>query len=208
MNTRNWSIALVSSAIALVAAVSPALSETVEITANDINVRSGAGINYGVITVWNKGVRGNRIKQEKNWSYIVTGPVEDWVSSLYVKPVATSGNGSTQPTYEATGAIDNARYKGKGVAEAKVVGNNATVRVFSQGENVRLFSTIYYGKIYSNSGSLIKISLNAFESTRIGIKFSTTGECQLSLNNRQIKSLVCQAAGVDHGRTVFTGDKR
>ena len=75
MKTKNWSIALVSSAIALVSAASPALAETVEITAH-VNVRSGPGINYNVITVWNPGSQGNRIKQEKNWSYVAKGTTE------------------------------------------------------------------------------------------------------------------------------------
>lgn len=202
MNARNWSIALCSAAITVVASVSPARAETVEVVGDAVNVRSGPGLNHRVVTVWNRGVRGNRIQQQNGWSYVVTGPVEGWVSSTFVKPVATSGG--TQPTYSAIGKIDNARYEGNGIAEVKVSGNTATVQVSARGENIRPFSTIYYGTIYSNSGSLIRISLDAFESTRTGGKFPTTGECQLSLNNRQLQSVVCRASGVDHGRTVLT----
>ncbi|BAU13523.1 hypothetical protein LEP3755_40630 [Leptolyngbya sp. NIES-3755] len=210
MNTKNWSLlaprfafALCSAAVAVVASVSPALSETVEITADSVNVRSGAGINYGVITVWNRGVRGNRIKQEKNWSYVVTGPVEGWVSSLYVKPVATSGGG-TQPTYSAIGRLDNARFQGNGAGEVKTSGNNATVIFTSRGENVRPFSTVYYGSIFSSSPSLIRVSLTGFESLRTNGRIPTTGECQISLNNQKVQTIICRASGVDHGRTALT----
>lgn len=202
MNARNWSVAFCSATIALVASVSPALSETVEIIGDAVNVRSGAGINYNVITVWNRGVRGNRIQQENNWSYVVTGPVEGWVSSIYVKPVATSGNGS--PTYQGLGSIDNARYKGNGLGEVRVVANTATVQISARGENVPNFSTSYYGTIYSNSGSLIRVSLNGFQSNRTGQRIPTTGECQISLSSNQLRSVTCRASGVDHGRTVFT----
>ncbi|GAP94580.1 SH3 domain-containing protein [Leptolyngbya sp. NIES-2104] len=202
MNTRNWSIALCSAAIAVVATVSPARSETVEITGDAVNVRSGAGLNYGVITVWNRGVQGNRIKQQNGWSYVVTGPVEGWVSSSFVKPVGTSGG--AQPTYDAIGRIDNARFKGNGSVEVKMNGDNATVLFAARGENIRPFSTVYYGTVYSNSGSLIRVSLTGFESLRTNGRIPTTGECQLLLNNQQLQSAVCRASGVDHGRTALT----
>lgn len=51
MNTKNWSIALCTATIAVVAIVAPALSETVEVTVDDLNVRSGPGQNYSVVTV-------------------------------------------------------------------------------------------------------------------------------------------------------------
>ncbi|MBD1842398.1 SH3 domain-containing protein [Cyanobacteria bacterium FACHB-63] len=199
MNAKNWSIALCTSAIAIITAVSPARSETVEVTGNNVNIRSGPGTNYSVITVWNKGVQGNRIKQDGAWSYVVTGRVEGWISNAYIKPASTSG----ASTYEGIGRIDNARYQGSGIAEVKVNGNNATVQVSARGENIRPFSTIYYGSIYSNNGTLMRVSLNAFESTRTGTKFSTTGECQFTLNTQRVRSVTCRAAGVDHGRTVF-----
>lgn len=206
MKTKNWSIALVSSAIALVSAASPGLAETIEITANNVNVRSGAGINYGVITVWNQGVRGNRIKQEKNWSYVVTGPVEGWVSSLYVKPVTTSGGSQPSPVaYQAKGSIENARYNGGGEGELSTTGNRATMVIFSPArENSPGFSTLYYGTVYSSSENLIKVSLTEFQSNRTAGKIPTTGECQISLSNQKLRSANCRASGVDHGKTVFT----
>lgn len=202
MNARNWSIALCSTAIAVIASVSPALSETVEIIGDSVNVRSGPGLNHGVVTVWPRGVQGNRIKQQDGWSYVVTGPVEGWVSSSFVKPVATSGG--TQPTYSAIGKIDNARFKGNGTGEVKINGNNATVLFTARGENVPFFSTVYYGTIFSNSDSLIRVSLNGFESGRTNGRIPTTGECQITLNNRQVNSIFCRASGVDHGRTVLS----
>lgn len=201
MNARNWSLAVCSATIAVTMSISPALAETVEVTGDGVNVRSGPGATYSVVTVWNKGVQGNRIKQQGNWSYVVTGPVEGWISSTYVKP-AGSSSGSN---YEAIGSIENARYKGNGIAEVKKSGNNATIQVSARGENIRPFSTIYYGSIYSNSNTLTRVNVNAFESTRTGIKFSTTGNCEVSFDsNKQLRSILCQAAGVDHGRTVFT----
>jgi uncharacterized protein YraI len=202
MNARNWSLAFCSATIAVTMSIAPALAETVEVTGDGVNVRSGPGTNYGVVTVWNKGVQGNRIKQQGNWSYVVTGRVEGWISSSFVKP-AGSSSGSN---YEATGSIDNARYKGNGIGEIKTNGNNATIQISARGENIRPFSTIYYGSIYSNSSTLMRVNVNAFESTRIGVRFPTTGNCEISFDaSKKLRSVLCQAAGVDHGRTLFTG---
>lgn len=201
MNARNWSLALCSATIAVTMSIAPASAETVEVTGDSVNVRSGPGTNYNVITVWNRGVQGNRIKQQGNWSYVVTGPVEGWISSDYVKP-AGSSSGSN---YQAIGSIENARYKGNGTGEVRASGNNATIQVTARGENIRPFSTIYYGSIYSNSNTLMRVSVNAFESTRTGGKFPSTGNCEVSFDsNKQLRSIFCQATGVDHGRTVFT----
>lgn len=203
MNTRTWSIALFSSTIALIALVSPARSETVEVIGDSVNVRSGPGTNYRVITVWNKGVQGNRIKQDGGWSYVVTGPVEGWISNSFIKPAGSSGGSNPSPSYQAIGRIDNARFNGNGTGEVRISNNTAIVQISARGENVRPFSTIYYGSIYSSSQSLIRVSLNGFESTRTGSRIPTTGECQISLNNNQLSSVICRASGVDHGRTVF-----
>lgn len=206
MNTKTWSIALVSSTIAVVASVSPARSETVEVTVNDLLVRSGPGTNYSIITAWNRGVQASRIKQSGNWSYVVTGRVEGWVFTPYIKSVASSGGSVLpQPTYQRSGTIENARYTGSGQAEVKINGNNATVLFASPRGIANSFSTVYYGSIYSNSGSLIRVSLNKFESLRTNGSLPTTGECQLSLSGNTLTSATCRASGFDHGRTVFSG---
>ena len=79
MNTKNWAISLCSATISVALSISTALAETVEVIVNQLKVRSGPGLNYSVITAFDKGVRVNRIKQEGNWAYIAAGRVEGWV---------------------------------------------------------------------------------------------------------------------------------
>ena len=181
------------------------MAETVEMT-DYVNVRSGAGINYRVITVWNPRSQGNRIKQEKNWSYVVKGTGEGWVLSLYVKPVTISGGSQPSPVaYQAKGSIENARYNGGGEGGLNTTGYRATMSIFSPArENSPVFSTLYYGTVISSSESLIRVNLTEFQSNRITEKIPTTGECKISLSNQKMRSANCTASGVDHGKTVFT----
>jgi uncharacterized protein YgiM (DUF1202 family) len=186
--------------------IAPASAETIEVTGDYVNVRSGPGTNYKVVTVWSRGVQGNRIKQQGGWSYVVTGPVEGWVSSAYVKPAGGSSGSPYQ--YRASGSIENARFKGAGIGEVRVTGNTAKVKVTAN-QCPQVFTTIYDGSIYSNSNSLIRVSVEGFESMRTGgTRVPSKGNCEISFDpNRQLRSINCLASEVlnlDHGRTIFT----
>jgi len=96
MRLKNWAIALCSAAVAVGLSITAAIADTVEVIGNRVNVRSGPGTNYRVITVWNKGVRANRIKQSGSWAYVVTGRVEGWINTSYIRPIGTGNSGTTQ----------------------------------------------------------------------------------------------------------------
>jgi len=223
MNTKNWAIALFSATIAVVAVVSTASAETVEITVNDLSVRSGPGPNYSIITVWNKGFRGNRIKQEGNWAYVVTGRVEGWVYAPYIKVVGADtgtgtgegigggniGTGPAPSRYQSSGNIDNARYGGNGSASVQIVGTGRVVVTAIEASSARPFSVTYYGEITSRSREQIVANVTAFASTPTGNQtIPKSGNCQIrvSIDSSVLPSFTCQAnSGLDHGKANFTG---
>lgn len=223
MNTKNWAIALCSATMAVAAAISTASAETVEITVNDLNVRSGPGPGYSVVTVWDKGVRGNRIKQEGNWAYVVTGRVEGWVYTPFIRVVGSDtgtgtgegtgggniGTGPAPSRYQSSGNVSNARFGGNGTANVQIVGTNRVVVTATEGRSARPFSVTYYGAITSRSKGQIVANVTAFASSPTGNQpIPKSGNCQIevSIDSSVLRSFTCQAyGGLDHGKTTFTG---
>ncbi len=209
MKLKEWAIASFSAMAAIVISVSSALAETVEVNVDILNVRTGPGTNYSVLTQFDRGVRANRIKQEGNWAYIVTGRVEGWVFAPYVRVVADSSTSdpSLEPSYEANGRIENARHKGTGKAEVRVIADSAIVKIDALGENIQPFSVTYYGVITSNANNKISLKVNGFKSLLTNERVGTNGNgsCQLEVDpSKRLLSAICQAPDFDHGRTVFT----
>lgn len=201
--------------------ISSAFAETVEVTVNNLNVRTGPGTNYSVLTVFDKGVRVNRIKQSGNWAYVVAGRVEGWVYAPYVTVVGSgnpgdvgTGNGNigTGPApsrYESIGSINNARFRGNGTGDVQIVGpNRVVVTATARGENIQPFSVTYYAAITSRTRGQIVANVTAFASSPTGNETRPiTGQCTVatSIDSNAIRSFTCQAyGGVDHGKTVFT----
>jgi|GEM_PF-1155902 len=224
MNTKNWAIALFSATIAVVAVVSTASAETVEVIINQLRVRSGPGLKYSVITALDKGVRVNRIKQEGSWAYIAAGRVEGWVYAPLIRVVgADTGTGTGEGTgggnigtgpapsrYQSSvGNINNARYSGSGSANAQIVGTNRVVVNVVSDNRVEPFSVTYYSEIIGRSKGQIVANVTAFASTLTGNQtIPKSGRCQIvvSPDSNVLRSLDCQAnSGLDHGKTTFTG---
>ena len=225
MKTKNWAIALCSATIAVVAVVSTASAETVEVIINQLRVRSGPGLEYSVITAFDKGVRVNRIKQEGTWAYIAAGRVEGWVYAPYIKvvgsvpvpgPVTGGGSGGgnigTGPApsrYQSIGNISNARYSGTGSANAQIVAPNRVVVNVVSDNRVNPFSVTYYGRIIGRSNTKITANVTEFASTLTGNRrLPKNGSCEIAVipNGNVLRSLTCNAnSGLDHGTTTFTG---
>ena len=223
MNTKNWAIALFSATIAVALSISTALAEVVEVTVNQLKVRSGPGLEYSVITAFNKGFRASRIKQEGNWAYIAAGRVEGWVYAPYIKVVGAGtgtgtgegtgggniGTGPTPSRYQSSGNINNARFGGNGSANVQIVGTNRVVVTAIEASSARPFSVTYYGAITSRSREQIVANVTAFASTPTGNQtIPKSGNCQIrvSIDSSVLRSFTCQAnSGLDHGKTTFTG---
>ena len=230
MKTKNWAIALFSATIAVALSISTASAETVEVIVDQLKVRSGPGLNYSVITAFDKGVRVNRIKQQGNWAYIAAGRVEGWVYIPYIRvvgpvtgpgPVTGEGSGGgnigTGPApsrYQSSGGasggnINNARYGGYGSANAQIVGTNRVVVNVVSENRAQPFSVTYYGDVISRSDTKITANVTAFASTLTGNRtISKNGRCEIAVipNGNVLRSLDCQAnSGLDHGKTTFTG---
>ncbi|NDJ18874.1 SH3 domain-containing protein [Myxacorys almedinensis] len=221
MKSKSWVTVFFSATAAVVVSISSVFAETVEVTVNNLNVRTGPGTNYPVLTVFDKGVRVNRIKQSGNWAYIVAGRVEGWVYSPYVVAVGSgdqgTGNGTITPgpgpapsRYESFGSITNARFRGTGAGDVQLVGSNrVVVTATARGENIQPFSVTYYAAITNRSPGQIVANVTAFASSPTGNQTRPIeGECQIGVSSDSsfLRSFTCQAyGGVDHGRTVFTG---
>jgi len=214
MNTKNWAIALFSATIAVALSISTALAEVVEVTVNQLKVRSGPGLEYSVITAFNKGVRVNRIKQEGTWAYIAAGRVEGWVFAPYIKIVGPGPGpgpvtGPALSRYQSFGNINNARYSGSGSANAQIVAPNRVVVNVVSDNRVDPFSVTYYAEIIGRSDTKITANVTAFASTLTGNRtISKNGRCEIAVipNGNVLRSLDCQAnSGLDHGKTTFTG---
>ena len=212
MKTKNWAIALFSATIAVALSISTALAEVVEVTVNQLKVRSGPGLEYSVITAFNKGVRVNKIKQEGTWAYIAAGRVEGWVFAPYIKIVGPGPSPVTGPAlsrYQSFGNINNARYSGSGSANAQIVAPNRVVVNVVSDNRVDPFSVTYYAEIIGRSDTKITANVTAFASTLTGNRtISKTGRCEIAVipNGNVLRSLDCQAnSGLDHGKTTFTG---
>ena len=223
MKTKNWAIALCSATIAVALSISTASAETVEVIINQLRVRSGPGLEYSVITAFDKGVRVNRIKQQGNWAYIAAGRVEGWVYAPYIKIVGSvpgpgtgggsgGGNIGTGPApsrYQSIGTISNARYSGSGSANAQIVAPNRVVVNVVSDNRVDPFSVTYYAEIIGRSDTKITANVTAFASTLTGNRtISKNGRCEIAVipNGNVLRSLDCQAnSGLDHGKTTFTG---
>ena len=230
MNTKNWAIALCSATIAVALSISTASAETVEVIVDQLKVRSGPGLNYSVITAFDKGVRVNRIKQQGNWAYIAAGRVEGWVYIPYIRvvgpvtgpgPVTGEGSGGgnigTGPApsrYQSSGGasggnINNARFGGYGSANVQIVGTNRVVVTAIADNRAQPFSVTYYGAITSRSREQIVANVTAFASTLTGNQaIPKSGNCQIrvSIDSSVLRSFTCQAnSGLDHGKTTFTG---
>ena len=214
MNTKNWAIALFSATIAVALSISTALAEVVEVTVNQLKVRLGPGLEYSVITAFNKGVRVNRIKQEGTWAYIAAGRVEGWVFAPYIKivgpgPGPSPVTGPALSRYQSFGNINNARYSGSGSANAQIVAPNRVVVNVVSDNRVDPFSVTYYAEIIGRSDTKITANVTAFASTLTGNRtISKNGRCEIAVipNGNVLRSLDCQAnSGLDHGKTTFTG---
>ena len=225
MKTKNWAIALCSATIAVALSISTASAETVEVIINQLRVRSGPGLEYSVITAFDKGVRVNRIKQQGNWAYIAAGRVEGWVYAPYIKvvgpvpvPVPGTGGGSgggnigTGPApsrYQSIGNISNARYSGSGSANAQIVAPNRVVVNVVSDNRVDPFSVTYYAEIIGRSNGKITANVTSFASTlTLNRPIPKSGNCQIvvSPDSNVLRSLDCQAnSGLDYGKTTFTG---
>ena len=223
MKTKNWAIALCSATIAVALSISTASAETVEVIINQLRVRSGPGLEYSVITAFDKGVRVNRIKQQGNWAYIAAGRVEGWVYAPYIKIVGSvpgpgtgggsgGGNIGTGPApsrYQSIGTISNARYSGSGSANAQIVAPNRVVVNVVSDNRVDPFSVTYYAEIIGRSNGKITANVTAFASTLTGNKTSPkSGRCEIAVSpdSNVLRSLTCNAnSGLDHGTTTFTG---
>ena len=230
MNTKNWAIALFSATIAVAMSISTALAEVVEVAVNQLKVRSGPGLEYSVITTFNKGFRASRIKQQGNWAYIALGRVEGWVYAPYIRivgpvpvpgPVTGEGSGGgnigTGPApsrYQSSGGasggnINNARFGGYGSANVQIVGTNRVVVNAVSDNRAQPFSVTYYGAITSRSREQIVANVTAFASTLTGNQtIPKSGNCQIrvSIDSNVLRSFTCQAyGGLDHGNTTFTG---
>ena len=224
MNTKNWAVALCSATIAVVAVVSTASAETVEVIVNQLRVRSGPGLEYSVITAFGKGVRVNKIKQEGTWAYIAAGRVEGWVYAPYIKIVGSvpgpgtgggsgGGNIGTGPApsrYQSSGGnISNARYNGSGSANAQIVAPNRVVVNVVSDNRVDPFSVTYYAEIIGRSNGKITANVTAFASTLTKNQpIPKNGRCEIvvSPDSNVLRSLDCQAnSGLDYGKTTFRG---
>ena len=219
MNLKHWGIALCSATIAVALSISVASAETVEVTVDQLKVRSGPGLNYSVITAFDKGVRVNRIKQQGDWAYIAAGRVEGWVYTPYIRVVGTgtgegtgNGNISTGPApsrYQSSGNVNNARFGGNGTANVQIVGTNRVVVTATESRSARPFSVTYYGAITSRSRGQIVANVTAFASSPTGNQpIPKSGNCQIevSIDSNVLRSFTCQAyGGLDHGKTTFTG---
>ena len=224
MKTKNWAIALFSATIAVVAVVSTASAETVEVIINQLRVRSGPGLKYSVITALDKGVRVNRIKQEGSWAYIVAGRVEGWVYAPLIRVVGPadpgsgtgggSGGGNIGPgpapsRYQSVGNISNARYNGSGSANAQIDKTNRVVVNVVSDNRVDPFSVTYYGDVIKRSNGQITANVTSFASTlTLNRPIPKSGNCQIvvSPDSNVLRSLDCQAnSGLDYGKTTFRG---
>lgn len=56
-----------------------------KVTASDLNLRSGPGINFGVLKVLSRGTRVNVISSSGSWSNVEVGELKGWVSNQYLK---------------------------------------------------------------------------------------------------------------------------
>ena len=214
MNTKNWAVALCSATIAVVAVVSTASAETVEVIVNQLRVRSGPGLEYSVITAFGKGVRVNKIKQEGTWAYIAAGRVEGWVFAPYIKivgpgPGPSPVTGPALSRYQSFGNINNARYSGSGSANAQIVAPNRVVVNVVSDNRVDPFSVTYYAEIIGRSNGKITANVTAFASTLTKNQpIPKNGRCEIvvSPDSNVLRSLDCQAnSGLDYGKTTFTG---
>ena len=214
MNTKKWAVALFSATIAVALSISTALAEVVEVTVNQLKVRSGPGLEYSVITAFNKGVRVNRIKQEGTWAYIAAGRVEGWVFAPYIKivgpgpgPVPVTGPAPSR--YQSFGNINNARYSGSGSANAQIVEPNRVVVNVVSDNRVDPLSVTYYAEIIGRSDTKITANVTAFASTLTRNQpIPKNGRCEIvvSPDSNVLRSLTCQAySGLDYGKTTFTG---
>lgn len=58
---------------------------TAVVTANSLNVRSGAGTNYSKVGALSKGTKVTILKTSGSWYQIKSGSVTGWVSAEYIK---------------------------------------------------------------------------------------------------------------------------
>ena len=218
MKTKNWAIALFSATIAVALSISTALAEVIEVTATQLKVRSGPGLEYSSITTLNKGTRVSKNKQEGAWTHVAFGQYEGWVYTPFTKIVGSgSGPGPSPVTgpapsrYQSSGFgnISNARYSGSGTANAQIVETHQVVVNVVSDNRVDPFLVTYYGRIISRSDTKITANVTEFASTLTGNRrLPKNGSCEIAVipNGNVLRSLTCNAnSGLDHGKTTFTG---
>ena len=78
---------------------------TKEVTASSLNVRSGAGTNYGVIGSLKKGAKVEVISESNGWSKIKFNGKDGYVSSSYLKNVSSTPNPMPPDDGNNTGTV-------------------------------------------------------------------------------------------------------
>ena len=94
---------------------------------SNLNVRSGAGTSYSVITSISKGTAVTVTKTSGNWSYI-TSPAVGWVSSQYL-----SSSKVTTTSSSSTSSTSNSSYNVKITASALNIRTGASTKYKSVG---------------------------------------------------------------------------
>jgi uncharacterized protein YraI len=143
---------------ALVLAASPllALAGTVEVTASALNLRSGPGTNYSVVTTASRGQRYESVSSSGSWTQLRASGRTVWGYNPYLKTVASSsgstgsgatssgstssGSSSSGETYVVTAGALNVR-SGPGTGYRRIGGLSSGDRVTvtgSQGEWKRI----------------------------------------------------------------------
>ena len=143
-----------------------------EVTANSLNVRSGAGTNYGIIGSLNKGTKVDVISESNGWAKLNYNGKIGYVSSSYLKNVSSSSDSGSNDTSNP-GTTET-------VKETKEV-NTDTLNVRSgAGTAHSIVGKLYKGNqvgVYSDSNGWSKIDFNgkvAYVSSEYLKSISTT----------------------------------
>jgi uncharacterized protein YgiM (DUF1202 family) len=193
---------------ALAIAATPVLAELLTVTSHSLNVRKGPGILNEVTYVLRKGDVVEVVRRQGDWALIVGAKGgEGWVLSRYLSSGNTSrppGNTSTSQVFEATGTIDNSRYKGTGEAQLVITTRDKGAAFnLSQGNRI---SIEYIGVVRSNFEGTIEIDVRQFQSSEMGYRtVNATGTCNIQVRSGAVSRSYCTArgTGIDHGTSNF-----